>query len=129
MNEKKALVPFFRRGDIGGISYVVTNNIVNYLIVIASLTFVLGWPNEIVFGHVVPAMSIGLMLGCFYYAWMGYKLSDIHEKAHTVLGVDRTVEPVMTLCFMSLAVIPEIKLTDMGLFDVTTFSFIPLEAE
>ena len=37
------------------------------------------------------------------------------------------VEPVMTLCFMSLAVIPEIKLTDMGLFDVTTFSFIPVE--
>ena len=81
MNEKKALVPFFRRGDIGGISYVVTNNIVNYLIVIASLTYVLGWPNEIVFGRVVPGMSIGLMLGCFYYAWMGYKLSKKEGRA------------------------------------------------
>ena len=81
MNEKKALVPFFRRGDIGGISYVVTNNIVNYLIVIASLTFVLDWPDDIVFGHVVPAMSIGLMLGCFYYAWMGYKLSKKEGRA------------------------------------------------
>jgi adenine deaminase 1 len=30
---------------------------------------------------------------------------------------------------MSLAVIPEIKLTDMGLFDVTKFEFIELEAE
>ena len=39
------------------------------------------------------------------------------------------VEPVMTLCFMSLAVIPEVKLTDMGLFDVTQFRFIPLEAD
>ena len=39
------------------------------------------------------------------------------------------VEPVMTLCFMSLAVIPELKLTDMGLFDVTTFQFISVEAE
>ena len=29
---------------------------------------------------------------------------------------------------MSLAVIPEIKLTDMGLFDVTKFDFIPIEA-
>lgn len=35
----------------------------------------------------------------------------------------------MTLCFMSLAVIPEIKLTDMGLFDVATFGFIPIEAD
>lgn len=75
MHHQKSLVPWFRRGDIGGISYAVTNNIVNYLIVISTLTGVLGWPNEIVFGYVVPGMSIGLMLGGFYYAWMGYKLS------------------------------------------------------
>lgn len=61
--------------------------------------------------------------------WVRDKLTDIHEKAYDVLGISRDVEPVMTLCFMSLAVIPEIKLTDMGLFDVTTFSFIPVEAE
>ena len=61
--------------------------------------------------------------------WVDEKLKEIHEKAHTVLGVNADVEPVMTLCFMSLAVIPEVKLTDMGLFDVTKFDFIPLEAD
>lgn len=61
--------------------------------------------------------------------WVAAKLTKIHEKAHKELGVGMDVEPVMTLCFMSLAVIPELKLTDMGLFDVTKFSFIPLEAE
>ena len=61
--------------------------------------------------------------------WVATKLSEIHEKAHKELGVGKDVEPVMTLCFMSLAVIPELKLTDMGLFDVTKFSFIPLEIE
>jgi adenine deaminase len=29
---------------------------------------------------------------------------------------------------MSLTVIPEIKLTDMGLFDVAQYKFIPVEA-
>lgn len=61
--------------------------------------------------------------------WVAEKLAALHEAAYTQLGIDNTVEPVMTLCFMSLAVIPEIKLTDMGLFDVTSFSFIPVEAE
>lgn len=61
--------------------------------------------------------------------WVDKKLTAIHEKAYHELGVNTDVEPVMTLCFMSLAVIPEVKLTDMGLFDVTKFSFIPLEAE
>ncbi|MDP4228390.1 MAG: adenine deaminase C-terminal domain-containing protein, partial [Bacteroidota bacterium] len=34
--------------------------------------------------------------------------------------------PFMTLSFLSLLVIPEIKLGDRGLFDVNKFEFIPL---
>ena len=61
--------------------------------------------------------------------WVAEKLDRIHAAAHTHLGISSGVEPVMTLCFMSLPVIPELKLTDIGLFDVTQFSFIPIEAE
>ena len=60
---------------------------------------------------------------------MAQKLEDIHRKAYEELGISGGVEPVMTLCFMSLAVIPDIKLTDMGLVDVLNFRFLPLEAE
>ncbi len=81
MNDKKTLVPWFRRGDIGGITYLVTNNIVNYLIVIATLSGVLKWPDKIVFGAVIPGMSIGLMLGCIYYAFMGRRLSKKEGRA------------------------------------------------
>lgn len=75
MNKDANLVPLFRRGDVGGLTYLIANNIVNYLIVISTLSFVLEWPNEIVYGKVIPGMSIGLMLGCFYYAWMAHKMS------------------------------------------------------
>jgi len=61
--------------------------------------------------------------------WVDEKLTAIHEIAHRELGISGNVEPLMTLCFMALPVIPELKLTDMGLFDVTKFNFIPLEAE
>jgi len=61
--------------------------------------------------------------------WVSEKLKQMHEAAYVQLGISREVEPIMTLCFMSLAVIPELKLTDMGLFDVTKFGFIPLEAD
>ncbi len=60
--------------------------------------------------------------------WVDEKLTRIHRAAVDVLGVHDTFEPVMTLCFMALPVIPELKLTDMGLFDVNKFSFIPVEA-
>ena len=61
-------------------------------------------------------------------AWVDEKLTELHRVAHEDLGISGDVEPLMTLCFMSLPVIPELKLTDMGLFDVTRFEFIPVEA-
>ncbi|RKX83836.1 MAG: hypothetical protein DRP58_08120, partial [Spirochaetes bacterium] len=39
------------------------------------------------------------------------------------LKVNKNLDPFMTLAFLALPVIPEIKLTDMGLFDVTKFEF------
>jgi len=60
--------------------------------------------------------------------WVREKLAQIHKDAYVHLGINKEIEPVMTLCFMSLPVIPEIKLTDKGLFDVTQQTFIPIEA-
>lgn len=60
--------------------------------------------------------------------WVDKKLTSLHETAYQKLSINRDVEPVMTLCFMALPVIPELKLTDMGLFDVTKFEFISVEA-
>ncbi|MDD3361634.1 MAG: adenine deaminase [Hespellia sp.] len=59
--------------------------------------------------------------------WVAEKLEELHQMAFEQLQISKTVEPVMTLCFMSLAVIPELKLTDEGLFDVTQFKFIEIE--
>lgn len=61
--------------------------------------------------------------------WVKDKLTAIHDVARKELGIYGEVDPVMTLCFMSLPVIPDLKLTDEGLFDVTKFCFIPVEAE
>ena len=57
------------------------------------------------------------------------KLVKLHTIASKELEVRSTIDPFMTLSFMALPVIPELKLTDMGLFDVTTFSFVSVEVE
>lgn len=74
-------------------------------------------------------MPIGGIMSDQSGEWVDKKLEELHHTAHQDLEVSASVEPVMTLCFMSLAVIPELKLTDMGLFDVGIFDFIPLEAD
>ncbi len=55
------------------------------------------------------------------------KLAKIQKTAREKLGIYDNIDPFMTLCFMSLPVIPELKITDKGLFDVSKFKFIPVE--
>ena len=50
------------------------------------------------------------------------------EKAYS-MGVKRELEAFMSLAFLSLAVIPKLKLLDTGLFDVEKFSFTDIHAE
>jgi len=59
--------------------------------------------------------------------WVDKKIKSLEKIAVGELGVSRKVDPLMTLCFMALPVIPELKITDMGLFDVGAFRFIPIE--
>lgn len=51
------------------------------------------------------------------------KLEGMLDLAWSELGINRDLQPFMNLSFLSLPVIPELKLTDAGLFDVRTFSF------
>lgn len=50
------------------------------------------------------------------------------ERAYS-MGVDREQEAFMSLAFLSLAVIPQLKLLDTGLFDVMKFNFTTVDAE
>ena len=56
----------------------------------------------------------------------GYKVANLYtgiDKAAKSLG-SKLSAPFMTLSFMALLVIPHVKLSDMGLFDGDTFTFI-----
>lgn len=55
------------------------------------------------------------------------KFTKMLRIAFDQLKVNSGIDPFMTLSFLALPVIPEIKLTDLGLFDVTKFGFVDLE--
>ena len=44
--------------------------------------------------------------------------------AAALLGVNNTSDPFITLSFLALPVIPDVRLTDMGVFDVTNMRFL-----
>ena len=56
------------------------------------------------------------------------RTGEISARARE-MGVKDCYEPVMTLVFLSLLVIPKLKLSDKGLFDVEKFRFTSLEVQ
>jgi adenine deaminase len=56
-------------------------------------------------------------------------LEKMIHLAWEKLSISREIDPFMMLSFLSLPVIPEIKLTDMGLFDVHQFKFIDIQVQ
>lgn len=57
------------------------------------------------------------------------QLEVLLKIAHKKLHVNKKIDPFMTLSFLALPVIPDIKLTDKGLFDVIEFDFIDVEVK
>ncbi|UEC42690.1 MAG: Adenine deaminase [Methanothrix sp.] len=58
-------------------------------------------------------------------------MEEVAEKIGKVVGAAKDLgsapeDPFMTLSFLCLPVIPELKLTDRGLVDVNRFEFVPL---
>lgn len=56
-------------------------------------------------------------------------LKEMIRLSYEKLKVNNNIDPFMTLAFMALPVIPKLKLTDMGLFDVEDFKFINIYSE
>ncbi len=57
------------------------------------------------------------------------KLRILRTIAYEKLQISPKVEPFMTLSFLALPVIPELKITDRGYFDVKRFDWIDIEVE
>ena len=57
------------------------------------------------------------------------KIKEMKEIARSQLCISKDIAAFMTLCFMALPVIPALKITDMGLFDVTQFKHVSVELE
>lgn len=56
-------------------------------------------------------------------------LRKLRYEAQNTLNIPPSLEPFMTLSFMALPVIPELKITDKGYFDVKSFTFKNIEVE
>ncbi|CAF1316945.1 unnamed protein product [Rotaria sp. Silwood1] len=65
--------PIFRKGDIDGLVALFIDNMATLLTIILNLLSVLD--GDIVYGKIVPGVSLAMLWGNFYYVYMARKLA------------------------------------------------------
>ncbi|MCX6252479.1 MAG: adenine deaminase [Bacteroidetes bacterium] len=75
---------------------------------------------------ILPLPVAGIMSPCD-----GYQVAELYDQLNReVKNLGTSLQaPYMTLSFMALLVIPELKISDKGLFDVNSFDFTDLFVE
>ncbi len=69
-------VKWWEPGDWNGFFGLGTNVLVNLLVLTGLLKFVIGIPDEVLFGTILPAIGLMLFLGNMYYAFMARRLGE-----------------------------------------------------
>lgn len=75
------------------------------------------------------SLSIGGLMSDKNIEYVNSKFSKLVDIAYNSLKVSKDIDPFLTLAFLALPVIPNIKLTDKGLFDVEKFEFIDMSCK
>lgn len=81
-------------------------------------------------GRVLAKLALpvaGLMSDAPLDEILRHQQALLHAAAQ--LGISNASDPFITLSFVALPVIPDVRLTDMGMFDVTNMQFINRPAE
>lgn len=71
---------WFKVGDISGATTIIFDNLTVMAFVGFILTIVFGFPNAIVYNHVIPGLAIGVIVGNILCTYLGFKLAKTEKK-------------------------------------------------
>ena len=84
--ESKKYGPWWVSGDLNAFFGLFSNVLMNVMVLSSLLLFVVKIPSNIVFGKVIPAVGISLIIGNIYYAYMAKRLA-VKEKRNDVAAL------------------------------------------
>ena len=67
---------WFVRGDVDGFFGLALDNLVQLLLIDALCRHVLGFPDDLLYGRVLPGVAVSLVVGNIYYAWQAKRLAE-----------------------------------------------------
>jgi len=96
---------WFVRGDIDGFFGLALDNLVQLLLIDALCRHVLGFSDALLYGRVLPAVAVSLVVGNLYYAWQARKVAAA-EGRDDVCALPYGINTVSLFAHVFLVMLP-----------------------
>ncbi|MFY8148312.1 MAG: NCS2 family permease [Prochlorococcaceae cyanobacterium] len=101
------------RGDLDGFLGLGLDNLIQILLILGLCRGVLGYPDTLLFGTILPATGISLVVGNGAYAWQAYRLAQ-RERRDDRTALPYGINTVSLFAYVFLVMLP-VKLEALGL--------------
>ncbi|MHC5011351.1 MAG: NCS2 family permease [Planctomycetota bacterium] len=96
---------WFVRGDLDGFFGLALDNLIQLLLIVALCRNLLGFGDALLYGRVLPAVGLSLLVGNVFYAWQGMQLAR-REKRADVCALPYGINTVSLFIFVFLVMLP-----------------------
>ncbi len=104
--------PLFVAGDIDGFFGIAIDNLIQFLLILTLCTGALGFPVDLLLGHILPGAALSIVVGNFFYAWQAQKLSAKTGRTD-VTALPYGINTVSLVAYVLLVMAP-VKRTAMA---------------
>ncbi len=96
---------WFVRGDLDGFFGLALDNLIQLLLIVSLCRGLLGFDDALLFGRVLPAVGLSLLVGNLFYAWQGMRLAR-REGRSDVCALPYGINTVSLFIYVFLVMLP-----------------------
>ena len=105
--------PLFSFSDTEGSFGLIIDNLVQYLLILILLTEMIGLERKFVISSVLPAVTVSLIIGNLYYAWLAQRLSA-REGGKSATALPYGINTISVFAFIFFVMMPAKLLAQNG---------------
>jgi AGZA family xanthine/uracil permease-like MFS transporter len=96
---------WFVRGDIDGFFGLALDNLVQLLVLSELCRTVLGFPEALIYGRILPGAAVSLLVGNLFYAWQAMRLARATGR-RDVCALPYGINTVSLFAYVFLVMLP-----------------------
>lgn len=108
--QSQADIRWWHKGDLDGFFGLFVDNLIQLILIVVLCTQVLGMPDELVYGRILPGVAVSLLVGNLFYALQARALMRASGQA-SATALPYGINTVSLFAYILFVMLPVVKAT------------------